>query len=145
MVVDASVIVSRLVPHDVHHEVSRRWLARHVAGRGLVIAPALLLPEVAAAVARRTGESRLARRAVDAVLRVYRPALRSVVCPGLQSCCEAGGSAPGPPGVCSPPGCRARDRQEASGMGRGALASVARGLGASCRPQGRQPLVPAFP
>src|SRR2546426_8527336 len=48
MVVDASVVVSRLV----------------------------LLPEVAAAVARRTGDPRLARRAVDAVLRL--PALRLV-------------------------------------------------------------------
>src|SRR2546422_376221 len=48
MVVDASVVVSRLV----------------------------LLPEVAGAVARRTGDPRLARRAVDAVLRL--PALRLV-------------------------------------------------------------------
>jgi predicted nucleic acid-binding protein len=76
MVVDASVVVSRLVPHDVHHEASRRWLTRHVAEGGLVIAPALLLPEVAGAVARRTGEPRLARRAVDAVLRL--PALRLI-------------------------------------------------------------------
>lgn len=76
MVVDASVVVSRLVPHDVHHEASRRWLTRHVAEGGLVIAPALLLPEVAGAVARRTGEPRLARRAVAAVLRL--PALRLV-------------------------------------------------------------------
>ncbi len=76
MVVDASVVVSRLVPHDVHHEASRRWLTRHVAEGGLVIAPALLLPEVAGAVARRTGEPRLARRAVAAVLRL--PGLRLV-------------------------------------------------------------------
>ncbi|MGH7312045.1 MAG: type II toxin-antitoxin system VapC family toxin [Candidatus Rokuibacteriota bacterium] len=76
MVVDASVVVSRLVRHDVHHEASRRWLARHVVEGGLVIAPALLLPEVAGAVARRTGEVRLARRAVEAVLRL--PALRLV-------------------------------------------------------------------
>lgn len=76
MVVDASVVVSRLVLHDVHHEASRRWLTRHVAEGGLVIAPALLLPEVAGAVARRTGEPRLARRAVDAVLRL--PALRLI-------------------------------------------------------------------
>jgi len=41
-----------------------------------VIAPTLLLPEVAGAVARRTAEPRLARRAVDAVLRL--PALRLV-------------------------------------------------------------------
>ena len=76
MVVDASVIVSRLVPHDVHHQASRRWLERHVADDGLLIAPMVILPEVAGAVARRTGESRLARRAVDAVLRL--PALRLV-------------------------------------------------------------------
>jgi predicted nucleic acid-binding protein len=76
MVVDASVIVSRLVPHDVHHEASRRWLSRHVAEGGLLIAPALLLPEVAGAIARRTGESRLASRAVEAVLRL--PQLRLV-------------------------------------------------------------------
>jgi len=76
MVVDASLVVSRLVPHDVHHEASRRWLTRHVAKGGLVIAPALLVPEVAGAVARRTDEVRLARRAVEALLRV--PALRLV-------------------------------------------------------------------
>lgn len=37
MVVDASVVVSRLVPHDVHHEASRRWLSRHVAEGGLLV------------------------------------------------------------------------------------------------------------
>lgn len=76
MVVDASVVVSRLVSHDVNHEASRRWLTRHVAEGGLVIAPTLLLPEVAGAVSRRTGEPRLARRAVEAVLRV--PGLRLI-------------------------------------------------------------------
>lgn len=76
MVVDASVMVSRLVLHDVHHQASRHWLTRHVAAGGLLIAPSLLLPEVAGAVARRTGEPRLARRAVGAVLRL--PALRLV-------------------------------------------------------------------
>jgi predicted nucleic acid-binding protein len=76
MVVDASVIVSRLVPHDTNHEASRHWLMRHLAEGGLVVAPALLLPEVSGAVARRTGKSRLARRAVDAVLRL--PELRLV-------------------------------------------------------------------
>lgn len=76
MVVDASVVVSRLVPHDVHHEASRRWLTQHIADGGLLIAPTLLLAEVAGAVARRTGKPRLAQRAVAAVLRL--PALRLV-------------------------------------------------------------------
>jgi predicted nucleic acid-binding protein len=76
MVVDASVVVSRLVPHDVHHEASRRWLMQYIADGGLLISPTLLLAEVAGAVARRTGKPRLARRAVAAVLRL--PALRLV-------------------------------------------------------------------
>jgi predicted nucleic acid-binding protein len=74
MIVDASVVVSHLVPHEAGHEASRRWLARHVVAGGLVIAPVLLLPQVAGAIARRTGNPRLARRAIDAVLRL--PALR---------------------------------------------------------------------
>lgn len=76
MVVDASVVVSRLVPHDTHHEASRQWLRGHVARGGVVVAPVLLLPEVAGAVARRTGRPQLARRAVEAVLRL--PGLRLV-------------------------------------------------------------------
>jgi predicted nucleic acid-binding protein len=76
MVVDATVVVSRLVTHDAHHAASRAWLARHVAAGGLLIAPALLLAEVAGAVARRTGAPRLAQRAVETVLGL--PALRLV-------------------------------------------------------------------
>jgi predicted nucleic acid-binding protein len=76
MVVDASVVVSHLVPHDVHHAASRAWLIRHISDGGIVVAPALLLPEIAGAVARRTGMARLARRAVAGVLRL--PALRLV-------------------------------------------------------------------
>jgi predicted nucleic acid-binding protein len=76
MVVDASVVVSRLVPHDVHHAASRAWLTRHVSDGGLVVVPALLLPEIAGAVARRTRVPRLARRAVEAILRLH--ALRLV-------------------------------------------------------------------
>jgi predicted nucleic acid-binding protein len=76
MVLDASIVVSRLVPHDVHHESTRTWLAAHVAGGGMLIAPTLLLAELAGAVARRTANARLARRAVAAVLQL--PGLRLV-------------------------------------------------------------------
>lgn len=34
-VVDASVWVSRLVPQDVHHSISRRWLEQYAAAEGL--------------------------------------------------------------------------------------------------------------
>jgi len=51
-----------------------RGLACHVAAGSLVIAPVLLLPAVAGAIGRRTGRPRLARRAIEAVLRL--PSLR---------------------------------------------------------------------
>lgn len=64
-VVDASVWVSRFVPADVHHESSYRWLEGVVTRGELLVAPALLLVEVAGAVSRRTGSPELAARAVD--------------------------------------------------------------------------------
>lgn len=76
IVVDASVWVSRLVPHDVRYATSRDWLERQVASGRLLVAPVLLLAEVAGAVSRRTGRPRLAKRATEALLRL--PGLRLV-------------------------------------------------------------------
>jgi len=76
IVVDASVWVSRLVPQDIHHAASRRWLERHVADGQLLSAPMFLLSEVAGAISRRTGEPALARQAVERLMRF--PALRLV-------------------------------------------------------------------
>ena len=75
-VVDASVWVSRLLTLDIHHARSRSWLDRRMTEGALLIAPALMPPEVAGAVARRTGEAALATRAVEEILRL--PALRVV-------------------------------------------------------------------
>jgi predicted nucleic acid-binding protein len=75
-VVDASVWVSRLVPQDVHHAASRRWLQDQAAAGDLLISPTLLLAEVAGAVSRRTGGAELAHQAVQMLLRV--PELRLV-------------------------------------------------------------------
>lgn len=66
-VVDASVWVSRFVPGDEHHLLSRSWLAALVTGGGNVVSPALLLPELAGAIARRTGSSDMATRAVELI------------------------------------------------------------------------------
>ena len=63
VVVDASVWVSRLVPQDVHHESSRRWLENYTAQGGRLVAPVMLLPEIAGAISRRTGAPALADQA----------------------------------------------------------------------------------
>jgi predicted nucleic acid-binding protein len=67
--------VSALVPSDVHHAASRSWLEQRAADQ-LLVAPSLLLPEVASAVSRATGRPLLARRAVQLLSRL--PALRIV-------------------------------------------------------------------
>jgi predicted nucleic acid-binding protein len=60
VVVDASVWVSRLIPQDVHHSASSSWIERYIAAGNLLVAPALLLVEVAASVSRQRGQSVLA-------------------------------------------------------------------------------------
>jgi predicted nucleic acid-binding protein len=70
IVVDASVWVSRLVPQDVYHVSSRRWLEQYTAGGGRSVAPVLLLAEVAGAIARRTGQTDLAHQAVNDLFRL---------------------------------------------------------------------------
>ena len=67
--------MSALVPSDVHHAASRSWLEQRAADQ-LLVAPSLLLPEVASAVSRATGRPLLARRAVRLLTRL--PALRLV-------------------------------------------------------------------
>lgn len=68
-VVDASVWVSRLVPQDVYHPHSRRWLETQVARGARMILPIWLLAEVAGAIARRTGEPAMGLRSMDLLLR----------------------------------------------------------------------------
>jgi predicted nucleic acid-binding protein len=70
IVVDATVRVSRFMPHDVFHARSRRWLSTHAAAGGRTVAPLLLPAELAGAVSRRTGDPSLARRAVESLLRL---------------------------------------------------------------------------
>lgn len=76
VIVDASVWVSRLVPQDAFHAVSRDWLERYTLAGGEIVAPALLLSEVSGAVARRIDDARFALQAVEVILRL--PVLRVV-------------------------------------------------------------------
>lgn len=78
IVVDASVWVSRLVPQDVHHDVSRRWIDGFTARGGRVVAPVLLLPEIAGSISRRTGAPELAHHAAKQVQRIRRLRLVSI-------------------------------------------------------------------
>jgi predicted nucleic acid-binding protein len=70
VVVDASVWVSWLQPFDANHDASRFWVERYIAEGGLLVAPALVLVEVAAAIARRTGQPLVARETIKNLYKV---------------------------------------------------------------------------
>jgi predicted nucleic acid-binding protein len=76
IVPDASVWISRFLRHDPFHAASARWLRAWIGAGGTVVAPTLIVPEVAGAVIRRTGRLRLARQAVAELL--HNPTVRLV-------------------------------------------------------------------
>ena len=76
IVIDASVWVSHLITQEVHHSVSRRWLTAIVNRGEIIAAPALVLAEVAGAIARRTGDTNLGHKALNHILST--PELRLV-------------------------------------------------------------------
>jgi predicted nucleic acid-binding protein len=63
-VIDTSAWISRLLPTDSNHTAARRWIDQHLLGGGLLVAPVLLVVEVAAALSRQTGRPVVAHRAV---------------------------------------------------------------------------------
>jgi predicted nucleic acid-binding protein len=64
VVVDASVWVSWLRPQDINHQASLLWMEKFIDEEGFLVAPSLLLIEVAAAISRPTGQADLSREAV---------------------------------------------------------------------------------
>lgn len=64
-VIDASVYVALVNAHESHHASSWAWFERTVAAGEEIVAPVILLAEVAAALGRGTGDFRLARRVLQ--------------------------------------------------------------------------------
>lgn len=64
VVVDASVWVSAFLAGESNHPASLAWLRRYSQAGGTVIAPQLLLAEVASGIARATRQSDLAQMVV---------------------------------------------------------------------------------
>ena len=65
VVIDASIWVSQFRLQDVNRPPTRLWMKQYTTVNGLMIAPAFLLIEVAAAISRRTGEPALAKKAIE--------------------------------------------------------------------------------
>jgi predicted nucleic acid-binding protein len=76
IVVDASVWVAAFVDSDRRHRVSRVWLDRQAGQQTLLVAPVLMLAEVAGTISMRTGNPQLGHRVVSTLLRF--PRLRVV-------------------------------------------------------------------
>jgi predicted nucleic acid-binding protein len=69
-VVDASVFLNAFIPEDVGHETSKDVLIRMQAQGVPLVAPTLLLPEVAGAIRRGQDDSYLARSFAGALSRL---------------------------------------------------------------------------
>ena len=67
-VADASVMVAHLHHEDRFHLESTSWIAQRLLAGGVIIAPRLVLAEVAGATARRTGDSTIGHAAVQQLL-----------------------------------------------------------------------------
>jgi predicted nucleic acid-binding protein len=63
VVIDASVWASSLLPGDSNHGAARDWIGAHLGAGGRLVAPVLLVVEIAATIARVTGSPSLARSA----------------------------------------------------------------------------------
>ena len=63
-VVDASVWVAGLLWRDIHHGASRAWLEDQTQRQIPLIAPWIMVPEVAGAAARRAGRPALGHTAI---------------------------------------------------------------------------------
>ena len=82
LVVDASVWVSWLRPLDINHDPSRIWMEQYIANSGFLVAPAILLVEVAASISRQTGQVIQAREAINqlrAISKIQITAMDSVL------------------------------------------------------------------
>ncbi len=64
-VVDASVIISAILPGEPHHEASRTWFDALVNSGQHFTAPAILLGEVAAPLSRAYNQPELAKSVVQ--------------------------------------------------------------------------------
>jgi len=68
--IDASVFLNAFNPYEAGHEESHRWLAQLQEQATPIIAPTLLLPEVAAAVSRGREDEDLARQFATSLSRL---------------------------------------------------------------------------
>ncbi len=64
-VIDASVRMSWFMPDDAHHSDARQWRDGALEREAEIFTPGILLPEVAGALARITGDSEFATHMLD--------------------------------------------------------------------------------
>ena len=68
-VIDASVVVALINTHEQEHASSWAWFERARQADELMVAPVIMLSEVAAALSRGAGDSSLAHRAIRQLAR----------------------------------------------------------------------------
>lgn len=67
VIIDASVWVAFFLTTDSTHRTSYIWIDHHTSAGGMLVAPSILLTEVAAAIARRLGQPQMALHAAATI------------------------------------------------------------------------------
>jgi predicted nucleic acid-binding protein len=68
-VIDASVYIALINAHEDGHDDSWAWLDQTISGQEPVVAPVILLAEVATALSRGMGDAGIAHHAIDQLRR----------------------------------------------------------------------------
>ena len=74
LAIDTSVWASSILPNDSNHITALNWIIQYTANGGYLVAPTLLVVEIAAAVARATGNAQMGHNAIKH-LYAYNPML----------------------------------------------------------------------
>lgn len=67
VVIDASVWAAFFLTADSTHGASYNWIDKHTSAGGMLVAPSILLTEVAAAIARRLRQPQMALHAASTI------------------------------------------------------------------------------
>ncbi len=68
MIIDASVWVACVLAEDAHHAASLSFIRKFVMTKRTALHPALAWPEIAGAIARRTGDAELGMQVVQTIV-----------------------------------------------------------------------------
>ena len=70
IVIDTSVWISFLMPQEIYHRATHKWLRPHLAVQNDIAAPQLVLSELGGSLSRRTNNSNIGDKAISRMIAI---------------------------------------------------------------------------